>query len=114
MLDPKYVYENTAYVRKVASDKFVDVDIDAFVSLYEQMRSNQKELDTLNAQKKQAAASKDIELGKSLKEKGALLEERARSLEEQFQQVAEAIPNLYSPDTPLGKDDEDNIVLKKW
>lgn len=114
MLDPKFIYENINLIRKVASDKFVDVDLDNFVSIYEGMKDSQKELDQLNASKKQAAANKDIELGKSLKEKGAMLEERVRDLEMRYRELAETIPNLYSPDTPYGKDDNENIVLKKW
>ena len=55
MLDPKYVYENKEYVAKVCKDKFVDCDLDAFCSLYEQIKSTQKEIDNLNAAKKQAA-----------------------------------------------------------
>lgn len=114
MLDPKYVYENVEYVRKICEDKFVQCDLDSFVFLYEELKSSQKELDNLNAAKKQAAANRDAEEGKRLKEEGVMLEERVRALEEQFKVVAETVPNLYSPDTPLGKDDEENVVLKKW
>lgn len=114
MLDPRFVYDNIDLIRKVAADKFVEVDLDKFVAVYEDMKNNQKELDQLNATKKQAAAAKDIELGKSLKEQWSVLEEKARTLEAEFQDIAESIPNLYSPDTPYGKDDEENIVLKKW
>lgn len=113
MLDPRYVFENIEYIRKVCNDKFVDCDLNEFVRLYEDMKNNQKELDNLNAQKNQAAAAKDIEFGKSLKAQGAVLEENARQLEQAFQAVAETVPNLYSADTPYWKDDNDNIVLKK-
>lgn len=112
MLDPKYVYENVEYIRKVCADKFVNVDLDLYVRLFEDLKNNQKELDLLNQQKNQAASSKDIELGKSLKAKWAELEENARNLEAQFKELAEQIPNLYSLDTPYGKDDEENVVLK--
>lgn len=111
MLDPKYVYENIDYIRKVCADKFVDVDLDLYVRLFEDLKNNQKELDLLNQQKNQAASSKDIELGKSLKAKWAELEENARQLEAQFKEISEQIPNLYSPDTPYGKDDDENVVL---
>jgi seryl-tRNA synthetase len=113
MLDPKYVYENVEYIRKVCKDKFVECDLDAFVRLYEDMKNNQKELDNLNMLKKQAAEARDAELGKKLKERGPELEEKARQLEEQFKIVAETVPNLYSPDTPYGTDDEENVVLRK-
>ncbi|MBP7007420.1 hypothetical protein KBB05_01490 [Patescibacteria group bacterium] len=68
MLDPKYVYENIDYIRKVCTDKFVECDLDEFVRLYEAMKDNQKQLDALNTQKKQAAEARDSELGKQLKE----------------------------------------------
>jgi len=68
MLDPKYVYENIDYLRKVCKDKFVECDLDSFVRLYETIKTSQKELDNLNASKKQAAANRDNELGKQLKD----------------------------------------------
>ena len=60
MLDPKYVYENIDYIRKVCTDKFVECDLDEFVRLYEAMKDNQKQLDALNTQKKQAACGGNI------------------------------------------------------
>jgi len=113
MLDPKYIYENIDYIRKICTDKYIECDLDAFVRLYEDMKNNQKELDNLNMLKKQAAEARDMELGKKLKEKGPELEGKARNLEEQFKAIAESVPNLYSPDTPFGKDDEENVVLRK-
>ncbi len=113
MLDPKYIYENAEYMRKICVDKFVDCDIDAFVKVYEELKNNQKELDDLNQQKKQAAAAKNHELGKQLKEKGVSIEQRVRELEVQFKEIAESVPNLYSPDTPYGRDDNENVVIKK-
>jgi seryl-tRNA synthetase len=112
MLDPKYVYENAEYVRKISKEKFVECDFDMFVRLYESLKSSQKELDNLNAAKKQAASARDAEEGKRLKEQSQELEDRVRKLEEEFKVVAETVPNLYSSDTPYGKDDEENVVLK--
>lgn len=114
MLDPRYVYDNLDYLRKVCQDKFVECDLDAFKSLYEELKSSQKELDNLNAAKNQAAANRDQEEGARLKAQSGELEEKVRTLEEQFKAVAESVPNLYSPDTPFGKDDEENVVIKKW
>ncbi len=113
MLDPKYVYENIDYIRKVCTDKFVECDLDEFVRLYEAMKDNQKQLDALNTQKKQAAEARDSELGKQLKEQWSQREENARRLEGEFKVVAETVPNLYSPDTPFGSDDNENQVIKK-
>ncbi|HNG97383.1 MAG TPA: serine--tRNA ligase [Candidatus Absconditabacterales bacterium] len=114
MLDPRYVYENHEYIRKICTEKAVECDIDLFIRLYEELKKNQQALDNLNAQKNQAAVSKDIERGKQLKEEGMILEEKTRSLQYNFQQVVQTIPNLYSEDTPIGKDDTENIVLKSW
>jgi len=105
MLDPKYIYEYHDYIRKVCSDKFVSCDIDAFITTFDHLKQAQKDLDELNTQKNQAAASKDIERGKILKEKSIACEEQVKKLQEEFKQLAETVPNLYSPDTPYGKDD---------
>ncbi len=113
MLDPKYIYENLDYIRKVCKDKFVECDLEKFKSLYEELKSTQKELDNLNAAKKQAASNRDQTEGVKLKVESWKLEDKLRLIEEQFKLVAESVPNLYSPDTPYGKDDNENVVLKK-
>lgn len=115
MLDPKYVFENLEYIRKVCKDKFVDCDVDAFASAYTAYKDTQKMIDSLNAEKKQAAEARDHERGKKLKEESQALEEKMATLEAEYLRLAETVPNLYSPDTPYGKDDEENVILKgRW
>lgn len=111
-MDPKYIIENQEYIRKVIADKRSSADLDNFLEIYEQIRAIKIEIEQINAAKNQAAKEKDFETGKSLKTKSQELEAKHAELEPIYTQLLWSIPNIYSPDTPAGKDDEENVVIR--
>ena len=113
MLDPKYVRENIEYIRKVAEDKRSSVDLDKFMNIYDEHKALKFKIDELNAQRNIAAKNKNFELGKQLKDQATELEAKFPELEKEYQEICYKIPNIYSPDTPLGKDDSENIVIRQ-
>ena len=113
MLDPKYVRENIEYIRKVAEDKRSLVDLDKFMNIYDEHKALKFKIDELNAQRNIAAKDKNFELGKQLKDQATELEAKFPELEKEYQEICYKIPNIYSPDTPLGKDDSENIVIRQ-
>ena len=54
------------------------------------------------------------EEGKKLKEKLKLLEDELRDVEQKFQQVMYTVPNVPDKSVPVGKDEKDNVEIKKW
>jgi seryl-tRNA synthetase len=52
--------------------------------------------------------------GNAIKQQVAALEEREKALEAGLRQQLIALPNLPSPHTPDGKDEGDNVELKRW
>src|SRR5690606_17422770 len=54
-----------------------------------------------------------IETGKRLKEETAALEEDHRQVLESFFTLMLKVPNIPSADTPVGKDDTENVEIKK-
>jgi seryl-tRNA synthetase len=50
------------------------------------------------------------ELKKTLEEQGAI----ERELEAQLKSVVETLPNIPAPDVPPGKDEHDNVEVRRW
>ena len=113
MLDPRYVRENLDYIKKVCQDKNTKVDLDNFVALYDEVKELQQQEQDLNTQKNQAAKEQNAELGKQIKEKMQALAEVLPAKQQALNEILRKIPNTYSEDTPIGKDDEENVVLRK-
>lgn len=113
MLDPKYVRENIEYIRKIVEDKKSSVDLDKFITIYDSYKALKFKIDELNAQRNIAAKDKNFELGKQLKDQATELEAKFPELEQEYQEICYKIPNIYSPDTPLGKDDSENVVIRQ-
>ena len=114
MLDPKYIRENVDLMKKICTDKNNKADIDLFVRLYDEVKTLQQEEQDLNTQKNQAAKEQNAELGKQIKSKLQELAETLPAKQKELNKVLRSIPNTYSDDTPLGKDDSENQVLRTW
>jgi seryl-tRNA synthetase len=114
MLDPKYIRENVDLMKKICADKNNKADIDLFIKLYDDVKELQQEEQDLNTQKNQAAKEQNAELGKQIKTKLQELAETLPIKQKELNHVLRSIPNTYSDDTPLGKDDSENQVLRTW
>ena len=121
MLDIKYIREHTKEVVEVLAQKRISVDLDALLSLDSEIRSVQDELQALQADRNAKAKKQtgkptpeEIQAGKELKEKIAALEKSSTEKNEKFLALLYAIPNLISVDTPEGKDDSENVVVRTW
>lgn len=126
MLDIEFIRKNPDLVKTVVAAKQLAgvVDVDEFLKIdarrkellgeVEAKRAERnkvsKEIPTLSAEKKQAAIAKMTELKEAMKNG----EEELAKLEEEFKRLASQIPNVYSEDTPVGKDERGNKILKKW
>ncbi len=114
MLDPRYIRENLDYIKKVCKDKNSKADLDGFAVLYDEVKELQQQEQDLNTQKNQAAKEQNAELGKQIKEKLQALAEIVPAKQQKLNEILWSIPNTYSDDTPLGADDAENVVVRKW
>ncbi len=121
MLDVKLLREDPKRAKEGVKNKNVDPKlVDAFLELDTKWRELTTALDTLrNEQNK--ASEKFKELGDKEKEelkgkKGKIkkLEEEIREIEKEREVVLMQIPNLPSEDTPIGKDETANKVVRTW
>lgn len=114
MIDLNLLRENPDLFKAACASKNSKVDIDRLVLLDSERRRVQQELDGVNAERKEAGKNRDVEKGKALKDAAALLEAETAKIEEEFRPLVYAVPNLPSSDTPVGKDDSENVVLRQW
>jgi len=115
MLDIKFIRENREIVEKAIQDKQVEgVRLDEVISLHDKRKELQQQLSDKNAERNKAADARDIETGRRLKEEVQGIEAEIDGLTKEFVKLMSAIPNIPSPDTPIGKDESGNKVLRQW
>lgn len=114
MLDARYIRENLDHIKQVCKDKNSKADLDGFAALYDEVKMLQQQEQELNTQKNAAAKEQNAELGKQIKEKMQALAEVLPAKQKALNELLWQIPNTYSADTPLGKDDDENKVLRNW
>lgn len=124
MLDIHFIRENADIVKDAARKKRVEVDIDRLLAVDEDRKRLRQELDEKRSEQNRAssriALAQGEERGKlivsmqHLKEGMAEIEERFKNATEEWTKLMLAVPNLPSPDTPVGKDEDENVVVREW
>ena len=115
MLDITFILENREIVKKAAADKRKDpVDFDRLEELYVRRTEMAKVVQSLQHERKVAAEMRDRERGGALKERLAEAESSLRAVTKDVMELIADIPNIPSPDTPIGVDENDNVVLREW
>jgi len=115
MLDIQYIRDNVNEVKKATKDKNLDPGlVDKLLKLDTKRLSLLRDIEDLRAQRNIAAKERDIETGKKVKNKLQDLEPSYAEIDEKYNKVLWKIPNLVSDDTPIGKDENENKVLRKW
>ena len=113
MLDAKILREEPEKVKQAIATKNADPAlVDTFTALDKSWREATAAVEAKRVEQKSAAAARDIEAGKKLKDEVKALEERVSTLEKERMVVWQKIPNLPSEDTPVGKGEEENVVIK--
>lgn len=118
MLDIKFIRQNQDKVREAIKNKNVDLSLDKLLATDERRRHLLGESESLKAEQNKRSKGPqspvDLEELKALKEKIKLIENELKSVEEEYKLLLMMVPNMPSEDTPLGKDESENKVLRKW
>ena len=124
MLDMHYIRENIDKIRQGAKIKGFTVDLDRILALdtkkrdmlrtVENIRSernqNAKILPTLKGQEKENSVAK----GKELKEALPKEEASRATIAAELKELLLYVPNPPIDGIPAGKDERDNVEIKKW
>jgi seryl-tRNA synthetase len=143
MIDIKLIRQDPEAFRKAARDKRIACDIDAVIAIDDRRRTVQQELDQTKYQQNEisgqiahyknpkskwyqsalAEGRTEAELkaeGQKLVDESSRLKERIKELEEQFRTADEelnrallTIPQLPSPEAPIGPDETGNVEIKR-
>ncbi|MFH0856959.1 MAG: serine--tRNA ligase, partial [bacterium] len=124
MLDIKFIRENKELVKEAIKNKNINLNLDELLEADDERRKLQQEIDGLRARRNEIAdtimraqGKPDVELikkGKELKEKTALAEKEIKEVDEKFFNLMIKAPTIPSHDTPIGKNDTENVEVYKW
>lgn len=112
MLDIKFIKENKEVVINACKNKNREVNIDELISIYDRRAGVRRELDELNQKRNVAAKDRNIEEGQRLKALDDELKTKWNEVDKEFIALMLQVPNIYSLDTPIGKDDSENKILR--
>ncbi len=126
MLDLKFVRSNPEVVREALKKRGFDFDLDGFIRLDQEYRSLLHQTEELRSKRN----SLSTEIGRAKKDgedAGPLLEEmkeinsqlkeaedRLSILKGEMEAYVLSIPNIPHESVPVGKDDTENVVVKRW
>jgi seryl-tRNA synthetase len=125
LLDLKYIRENAKAVEENSRNRGVEVDVGLVVELADRRSALIQELNELKQRQNQMAKSigkeRDEEARGMLIEESRALKEQLPSKERELHEVEERlreeqlkIPNMTHPDSPIGKDDTENVEIRRW
>lgn len=115
MLDINVLRQEPEKVKKAVAAKSADPKlVDAFLVLDEKWRAATGALDELRARQNKLSKERNVEAARENKERVKAKEQEVEALEKEREAVLYQIPNLPSEDTPAGKDESGNKILRKW
>lgn len=120
MLDIQFIRQNPDLIQTAARNKNVAVDIKQLLQLDGQRRDLLGEIESLRAERNELAGSAkggkpdeaQIARGKALKAELAKLEDKLAGAEAAYRQLMLQVPNVPTADTPVGKSEDENVVVK--
>jgi seryl-tRNA synthetase len=131
MLDIKLVRENPDIVKQNIKNKFQDNKlglVDEVIELDAQSRTTKQEADALRSERNKISKQIGGLMAQGKKEEAeemkakvnaeserlAELEAKEAELEERIKKIMMTIPNIIDPSVPIGKDDSENVEVKRY
>ncbi|MBQ2688055.1 MAG: serine--tRNA ligase [Clostridia bacterium] len=131
MIDIKFLRENPEAVKENIRKKFQDNKlplVDEVIELDKESRAAKGEADALRAERNKYSKQIGALMGqgkrdeaeamkKLVTEKGdelAALEKKEAELSERVKTIMMTIPNIIDPSVPIGKDDSENVEVKRY
>ncbi len=126
MLDLKFVREHLDQVKSALEKRGSQLSLDRFLELDEKRRRLIQQIEELRSNRNTVSQ----QIGKIKKEGGDAtslitemkqvgeeikgLEAQLDTIEDEIQKIMLSIPNIPHESVPVGKDEEDNVVVKRW
>src|ERR671916_52274 len=125
LLDLKYIRENAKAVQENTRNRGVEADVVLVVELADrrsiliqesnELRQRQNEMaKSIGKERDEQARGRLIAESRAMKERLPAKEEELREVEERLRDEQLKIPNMTHPDSPIGKDDTENVEIRRW
>jgi seryl-tRNA synthetase len=113
MLDLKKVREQLDQYKADLQKRHSRVDVEEILALDDQRKALQQQIDTLKFQQKTLASQQQYEAAKALKTDIQAQESEYGELLKKLNTLLLNMPNFLSPKVPAGKDETENVEIKK-
>ena len=125
MLDYRFIAENLEAVEKNIAARFMKADAGAVAKLFARRTELSTALQLLQQKRNENAAAMKgkmeetaraalVEEGKKLKESITAAETELSAAETELEKEAKKIPNMAHPDAPIGKEEKDNLEVRRF
>ena len=131
MLDQRLVRENPELIAAQLARRGMKVDFSALQSIAQQLRDLEEQRSTLQAEgnrigkevgqriksgsdPKGAEVAELRQRGNAIKQKVSVLEDEEKHIASQLRTTLLTFPNLPSADSPDGRDENDNVEVRRW
>jgi seryl-tRNA synthetase len=125
LLDLKFIRENAGAVEENCRNRGVVADVGLVVELADRRSALIQETNELKQRQNQMAKSigrerdedaraRLIEESRAMKEQLPSKERELHEVEERLRDEQLKIPNMTHPDSPIGKDDSENVEIRRW
>jgi len=121
MLDIQFIRDNPEAVAEKSRQKGYAVNIDELLKTDADRRAKLTQLEDLRAKRNQLTADmkgqkpnpEQVAAGKQLKEDIAAREAELKAVDEQYDALLRAVPNMPLDNVPVGVTEDENVVTKK-
>jgi seryl-tRNA synthetase len=126
MLDVRFIRENVNAVKEALKKRNYEFPLADFLAIDEKRMTIMREVEELRnrrnvvseeigrLKRQKADASSQLEEMKAVAEKIKALDDRLRAVEEETRALILTIPNIPHESVPAGKDETENIEIRKW
>lgn len=126
MIDTKILRDRPEVISKMLAKRRIDFPLDRLLELDKRRRMLMRELQDLNHKRNTVAesialkkrkgdnAEDDIRMMKAIAVEIDRLEGEMKEVEEEYNSLLLALPNLVDDSVPYGEGEKDNIVVRQW
>jgi seryl-tRNA synthetase len=125
VLDLRFIRENVEAVEENCRNRGVEADVGLVIELADRRSALIQELNELRQRQNEMARSvgkerdeerrgRLIEESRAMKERLPSKEGELREVEDRLRDEQSKIPNMTHPDSPIGRDDTENVEIRRW
>jgi len=126
MLELKFIRENAELVKNALKNRQYDLDLDDMIAVDARRRQLLQQVEELRnlrnrvsqeigkLKKEGKDASSKIEEMKKVSQQIKEIEQELSEVEQKVKEYLLSIPNIPHPSVPVGEDENDNVLVKRW